>query len=233
MISVTTETEGSRPEPSPAQMMEALSYQAPFLIEKLLKERIVDSAEQAQALFTEAIKYLILNRMHPGKQWMMISRLIDEAWHQFVLFTVEYSKFCVRYFGMYLHHAPGNDPNTAARPPSSVPTVGDFRSHYEQVFGMPLPEIWHDATAIRLNQRILISDAGGALRLDSDEPGMVTVRGDKGAMVSVSELARTALEFALRTKAFYVRELPGDLTDDEKLGLVDTLVKQHVCSLGV
>jgi hypothetical protein len=65
----------------------------------------VESSEDGEALFAEVIKYLILNRKYPDKHWSMSSRLVDEVWHQFVLFTVEYSAFCTRYFGGYLHHA--------------------------------------------------------------------------------------------------------------------------------
>lgn len=32
--------------------------------------------------------------------------IIDEMWHNFVLFTKGYSDFCRRFFGHYMHHAP-------------------------------------------------------------------------------------------------------------------------------
>jgi hypothetical protein len=37
-------------------------------------------------------------------------------------------------------------------------------------------------------------------------------------------LALSALEFIARTGAFYVRELPGDLTDGEKVALIEGLM---------
>lgn len=33
-------------------------------------------------------------------------REIDDMWHTFLLFTHEYTDFCHRYFGEYLHHVP-------------------------------------------------------------------------------------------------------------------------------
>ena len=33
-------------------------------------------------------------------------RLIDDAWHQFILFTDEYSRFCSSAFGKLFHHRP-------------------------------------------------------------------------------------------------------------------------------
>ena len=41
-------------------------------------------------------------------------------------------------------------------------------------------------------------------------------------------LARDAIDFIARTRDFYVRELPGDLTDDEKVGVVQALVRSGV-----
>ena len=32
--------------------------------------------------------------------------VIDEMWHNFVLFTKEYTAFCKDFFGYYVHHAP-------------------------------------------------------------------------------------------------------------------------------
>ena len=46
--------------------------------------------------------------------------------------------------------------------------------------------------------------------------------------VVVNDIARDALEFISCTGAFYVRELPGVLTDEEKVGLVATLVEHRV-----
>ncbi|SIT58661.1 hypothetical protein BQ8794_550004 [Mesorhizobium prunaredense] len=44
----------------------------------------------------------------------------------------------------------------------------------------------------------------------------------------INDIARDALEFISCTGSFYVRELPGTLTDDEKVGLVATLVEHRV-----
>ena len=96
-------------------MVDVLDYQAPFLIEKLLKDRFVDTSEEACALFTEVKRYLVLTHVDRTKSWQMHSLCVDEAWHQFVLFTVEYSAFCTKYFGHYRHHSPSNAPEASAR----------------------------------------------------------------------------------------------------------------------
>jgi hypothetical protein len=62
---------------------------------------------------------------------------------------------------------------------------------------------------------------------------MVDLLNEQGeALLSVNELARGAVEFIAQTGAFYVRELPGDLTDEEKVGLIATLVEYGVCRVG-
>jgi hypothetical protein len=62
---------------------------------------------------------------------------------------------------------------------------------------------------------------------------MVELIGHNGAVLfSVSDLAREALEFIARTGAFYVRELPGGLTDDEKLALISTMVDARLLRVG-
>jgi hypothetical protein len=220
----------------PAHYMEALAYRAPFLIEKLMKEQIVETPEEGEALFSEVIKYFILCRCYPAKQWELMSRRIDEVWHQFVLFTPEYTAFCKRYFDRYLHHFPGNSPSTPAKPTDTahvaISPVVDFRNHYENLFGT-FPDIWFDRTSIAPGRRVLIDRLANRLVLAPD-PGsdMVTLQWEKGVILSVNSIARAALEFIVRTRAFYVRELPGDLTDEEKVAIVETLVAQRVLLVG-
>jgi hypothetical protein len=47
-------------------------------------------------------------------------------------------------------------------------------------------------------------------------------------VLSVNALALPALNFIATTKDFCVRELPGDLTDDEKAALIRPLVRSGV-----
>jgi hypothetical protein len=204
-----------------------LRFEAPYLIEKLLKERIVDTAGEGEALFAEAKKYLILSYMDSDVSWNMYSTRVDEAWHQFVLFTTQYGDFCHRYFGAYLHHNPSNAPEAAKRPELKPSTFEGFRARYEFVFGEPLPDVWLDGQSVSLSRRV-INDTAGTSRV-SVEGGTACLTGPGGRIdVEVNEIARDALEFISSTGSFYVRELPGLLTDDEKVGLVATLVEHRV-----
>ena len=55
-------------------------------------------------------------------------------------------------------------------------------------------------------------------------------RGD--VVFSVCGPARAALEFVAATGAFHVRGLPGDLTDDEKVAMVASLVDAGLLRIG-
>jgi len=204
----------------------ALDFEAPYLVEKLLKDRVVETTEQGSALFTEVKRYLVLNQVDRTKSWKMYSLRVDEVWHQFVLFTVEYSAFCDKYFGHYAHHAPSNapDPGFGHRAPEA--TFAEFAGRYREIFGLELPDVWDDSTSVTPHRRI-VNELAGQLELRStdDVDDMVDLIGHNGRVLfSVSEIACDALRFIAGTGAFYVRELPGDLTDDEKVALTATLV---------
>jgi hypothetical protein len=217
-------------EPAPAsRAFDSLDYEAPFLIEKLVKDRIVETPEEAEALFTEVKRYMIMAALDYTKSWHMYSLRIDECWHQFILFTRQYIEFCKQYFDRYIPHSPSNAPE-AKSAVSVETTFQQFSERYEELFGMPLPDIWYDARNITTRRRVL-NDHAGQLMLQ-DDAGMVELLNPRGDMLlSVNELARDALAFIARTGAFYVRELPGDLDEDEKVALVATLVQCRLLRL--
>lgn len=209
----------------------ALEFEAPYLIEKLLKDHVVESAEEGSALFTEVKRYLVLNQIDRTKAWKMYSLRVDEVWHQFVLFTVEYYTFCDKYFGHYAHHAPSNapDPGFGHRAPEA--TFAEFADRYRETFGTELPDVWDDSTCITPNRRI-VNEFAGQFELGATND-LIDLIGRNGRILfSVSEIARDALRFVSDTGAFYVRELPGDLTDDEKIALIATLIDMKVLRVG-
>lgn len=209
---------------------EALDYEAPFVIDKLVKERFVDTSQDACGLFMEVKRYLVLSHVDRTKSWKMHSLTVDEAWHQFVLFTAEYSDFCDRYFGRYRHHAPSNAPDTGVRRAPEA-TLAEFRDRYREVFGMDLPPVWNDASWITPRRRV-VNYFSGHWALGS-AAGMIDLMDGNGrALLSVSAVAENALRFIVNTGAFYVREVPGDLTEEEKIALVTALVEVKVLRVG-
>jgi hypothetical protein len=96
-----------------------LEYKNPAVL-KLYEQNYPGNALSAAQAFTEVLKYLWLAKKHaldlptnlhnenfPSQCFMPRSmREIDEMWHEFILFTEDYTNFCLRYFGEYLHHLP-------------------------------------------------------------------------------------------------------------------------------
>ncbi len=204
-----------------------LAFEAPYLIEKLLKNAVVDTAEEADELFREVKRYLVLANLDQDRSWNMYSLRIDEVWHQFILFTRQYTEFCNRFFGRYVPHNPSNAPKVELARPVETTTFEQFYARYLEVFEEPLPAVWYDETTVALNRRLFSRWAGPlAVRTDGDMVELVNSGGH--SLFAVNDLARPALEFIAGTGAFYVRELPGGLTDDEKVALAAVLVELKV-----
>jgi hypothetical protein len=215
-------------EPQQAQTpLDALAHEAPFLIEKLLKNCVVDTAEEAEALFREVKRYLVLCDLDQNHAWNMYSLRVDEAWHQFILFTRQYMEFCQRYFGRYVPHNPSNAPMVETSRPIQQTSFKEFKTRYEELFGESLPDIWFDANSVTLNRR-LFSRWGGPLTVRANGETVELLNSGGESVFEVNDLARPALEFIANTGAFYVRELPGGLDDDEKVALAATLVECQI-----
>jgi hypothetical protein len=208
-----------------------LAYEAPFLIEKLLKEHIVESTEEGEVLFTEVKKFLVLVHSDKTKIWNVYSLRIDEVWHQFILFTKQYMEFCQQFFDYYIPHSPSNAPESQVVSLTKATSFEDFQLHYNKLFNEPLPDVWYDAKSVTPKRRIL-NDRVDMWRLTSDGEivNLLTPKGD--LLISVNELALDALEFIARTGAFYVRELPGGLDDEEKVAIISTLIEYNLLRVG-
>src|SRR5262245_59456329 len=96
IASTATEELADRQVDLLSEYEEVLRYEAPFLIEKLLKERFVATQEEGEALFSEVKKYLVMCKAAPNVLWNVYSARVDKVWHEFVLFTREYAGFCQR-----------------------------------------------------------------------------------------------------------------------------------------
>jgi hypothetical protein len=65
------------------------------------------SAEEAEDIFTETKKFLWLCQL-PGIFINDDLLIIDEMWHNFILFTKDYHHFCQSHFNRYFHHLPSS-----------------------------------------------------------------------------------------------------------------------------
>ncbi|WP_214406210.1 glycine-rich domain-containing protein [Pseudonocardia lacus] len=220
--------------PRAADPQEALDYDGSFVVDKLLRDHVVDCLEEGRELFDEVKKFLVLVQSDPDVAWEMYSTRVDEAWHQFILFTAEYMTFCYRFFGKYLPHSPHRPGEQKQAPAPSARTApmsfAEFGRRYEAKFGVPLPDHWRDRKNITTTRR-LFSDRTGRLTLREDAGTVDLLDGDE-VLLSVNPIARDALAFVARTGVFYVRELPGGLDDEEQVALATALAEAGVLRVG-
>ena len=212
-----------------ARWSRALSYDAPFLVAKLVKDHVVDDPDEALALFREVKRYLVLTAERRDVAWSMYSLRVDAIWHQFILFTTQYIDYCRDNFGRYVQHAPSTAPRVEGAHRGTASTFALFRAQYRELFGEELPDLWYDETNVRIDTRIVNARAG-ALHVRRDD--MVTLLDAGGEpLFAVEDVAGPALEFIARTGTFFVRELPGALRDDQRIAVIATLVEHRVLDL--
>lgn len=111
------------------------AYEAPFLEEKLLLDGEFPSSGQYCEAFTEFKKFIGLARLY-RKPLAMPSERIDAVWHQFLLFSKDYVRFCDTFHGGYFHHNP--DIPSRPLPPGGLDNLVRL---YTSTYG-EMPEIW-------------------------------------------------------------------------------------------
>lgn len=76
------------------------------LFEKLTKLHPTLDVKQQQ-MVARALRQFFLAYLKSGcKRVAMPSQVVDDLWHEFILFTRDYADFCQRAFGQFLHHTP-------------------------------------------------------------------------------------------------------------------------------
>ena len=64
------------------------------------------SDDQLEGVFAALRQYFFICAQVPGKMVSMPSRIVDDAWHNFILFTRDYDEFCRHAFKNFFHHTP-------------------------------------------------------------------------------------------------------------------------------
>lgn len=76
------------------------------LFEKLQKTHPQLTLKECQ-LVSHALRQYFLTHLKSGKKYVsMPSQVADDLWHEFILHTREYQKFCQSAFGQFFHHTP-------------------------------------------------------------------------------------------------------------------------------
>jgi hypothetical protein len=88
-----------------ASFIDNFRYQR-WLDKRLVARRPELSAEQRREVFEGLCDYFQLCRLAGKRMVAMPSQVVDDAWHEFILFTRQYDNFCRHGFGRFLHHTP-------------------------------------------------------------------------------------------------------------------------------
>jgi hypothetical protein len=89
------------------------TYILPQKISDQLKEKYPDLTEEHIISVRIALKdYFHAFNLLSGDKLAMPSKVVDFAWHEFILFTREYDDFCQKAFGKFLHHTPSQSSKT-------------------------------------------------------------------------------------------------------------------------
>ncbi len=78
----------------------------PGLLDKL-SEHHPGLDRKDSALVSRGLRQFFVAYLMSGKRFVsMPSRVADDLWHEFILYTREYQSFCRRAFGSFMHHTP-------------------------------------------------------------------------------------------------------------------------------
>jgi len=88
-----------------------LAYIESFQFHSALLDRVArkrpDMSQQQWLMVADALRdYFVINLLAKRRMVSMPSQVVDDLWHEFILFTRLYKHFCGKAFGRYLHHTP-------------------------------------------------------------------------------------------------------------------------------
>lgn len=86
------------------QLEQILAYQNEDVIFRFTN-MLETTEDEARDIFNETKKFLYLSQL-PGIFIPDELLILDEMWHNFILFTKEYQAFCEKNFGRFVHHQP-------------------------------------------------------------------------------------------------------------------------------
>lgn len=120
----------------PALLGRVMEYDHPALKERMQK-KYGWSQEYTEELFGEMKRFLYLCATNTVS--LAPPEEIDEIWHNFILFTVDYRAFCEDQFGFFINHQPLTEAQKAA---SDGTMIQDTLEAARRAFGDDLSKHW-------------------------------------------------------------------------------------------
>lgn len=112
-----------------------------------MRQRIIDAgsvpADSYDETFQEYLKWVYLAATS-SEPVGMFSRPVDALFHQHLLHSREYMRFCDNYFGTFIHHDPAPYPKVVD-PEECKKGFNRFKELYEAQFGT-LHTMWNHIT---------------------------------------------------------------------------------------
>lgn len=115
-----------------------IAYTNPGLIKKYGFEKGI-SEEAAAVAFTELKKFLYICGV--TNEALTPSAGVDDIWHQFILFTGDYMRFCNRYFNQMIHHTPDTEFDHKTKSANNLAYERAYDIALEE-FGPLDPDFW-------------------------------------------------------------------------------------------
>ncbi|MGY6648188.1 glycine-rich domain-containing protein [Wenyingzhuangia sp. IMCC45574] len=121
-------------------MYNSIHTNIPIYFKKI--EAITNEYNVSKEILTkELLKYLIITAKSP--QTTSPSYIVDLAWHELILFTRYYEKFCTKNFDRFIHHTPSENEN---------PEIYEYTlKQYQLLFNTAPKEIWYRNNSFNLN----------------------------------------------------------------------------------
>ncbi|WP_374201838.1 hypothetical protein [Actinokineospora sp. PR83] len=86
------------------------------LFERLVGRVVADTGvdrEMAKRVVDQSLAFLAASARHVGEP-LSPSAEVDPGWHAFLLYTREYTEFCHRIAGRFIHHVPEDTPGSVS-----------------------------------------------------------------------------------------------------------------------
>jgi len=144
------------------------TFRFPDSITKKIIEKYPHLNEQEASQIIEGLReYFQVCNIAGRRMVSMPSQAVDVAWHEFILFTKQYERFCNRALGRFLHHTPAEamkSPTTAQTGIKTAWKISCYRENIKPKSAHKLPLLF------AIDAKLNIPD-GFKYSLNCSEPG--------------------------------------------------------------
>lgn len=154
------------------------------LFEKLRERHPALSMKDCQ-LVSQGLRQFFLGHLKSGRKYVaMPSQVVDDLWHEFILYTKNYEHFCQGAFGRFLHHTPAVVLSQDQQGDAGIRRSWYFACHEENInpnSPTRLPLLFAlDSKLNILNGFIYVADCSG-LQRQRDDGSTTYCAGDMGS----------------------------------------------------